>query len=167
MSDFGVQMVTPEKIRAELKGFQTDIQTKAVRAGLIEVAKPITKTMKSGFRSRSGALKRSIGRSTLSNSAKSRLGISAKSTAMLIGPNRKVGGRRQSLKAVRVDQGTKPHIIKPKDDGALMFGGKHSKLVKHPGAKAANFIANAMRKNEGYTSARFYKGLSKALAKYA
>lgn len=47
-----------------------------------------------------------------------------------------------------VEYGTKPHVIKAKDGGALFFGGGFVESVQHPGSKAANggfgFMRNAL-----------------------
>ena len=46
-----------------------------------------------------------------------------------------------------VDQGTKPHIIKPKNKKALHWGGKDGpvvKSVKHPGTQPNPFIRNSL-----------------------
>jgi phage gpG-like protein len=42
--------------------------------------------------------------------------------------------------AAAMNNGSKPHVIKPKNKKALAFGGKFYKRVNHPGTKARPFM---------------------------
>ncbi len=46
-----------------------------------------------------------------------------------------------------VIRGTRPHEIRPKDDGSLRFGGGHAEVVHHPGSKGNPFVDRAFRAN--------------------
>lgn len=157
-----------DRILKEVANLEQDLKVKAIRAGLTKVSAPITKTMKADVPVKSGALKQSIGRSRLSESAKGRLGIKAGKEAVIIGPNKKVRGRSQSRKAMLVDAGTKPHKIKAKGEVLLLAGiNAFSKLVNHPGIKATHFIGNALTKNRSGIQGRFYQGLAGYLRRNA
>ncbi len=44
-----------------------------------------------------------------------------------------------------VIRGTRPHEIRAKDGGSLVFGGRHVEVIHHPGARANPFADRATR----------------------
>lgn len=105
-------------LQRQLRELEEGLQGKAIRAGLTQAIKPLLADMKSKVPvGDEGALKRSLGRTTLSKRAKGRLGIPVSSVAILIGPNRKVQDgqtkRHQGYKAIWQEYGTKSMTANP------------------------------------------------------
>lgn len=69
---------------------------------------------------------------------------------------------------VYVDQGTDPHVIRPRNAKALRFtiGNKvvFAKKVNHPGTKATHFFTNAVQRDgQKYADREFPKALDRVL----
>lgn len=164
----------------ELEELEDDLRHKAVSSGLTASAKPLKDRLKQNAPSDSGALKASIGQVQLSRTAKARIGIAEDQRGILVGPVRKaestINGvtkkRHQGYKATWLEEGTKPHKIKPTGKGklkALRFGvggGFYfAKGVSHPGTRATHFMAYSYMQTQSAVNDNFYKGLSKYLDK--
>lgn len=102
-----------------------------------------------------------------------------------VGKYRGGGNLRQSIKYIKnpgatgflvyvnaeygifVDQGTRPHIIVPKNKAFLAFesdgGWVFTKRVRHPGSRATHFFENAVKSGEAYANTEFPMALSRVL----
>lgn len=161
-----------DELLGKLKQLEQSTQTKALRSGLVAAIKPMKADMKQDAAVDTGDLSKSIGHSTLSKTAAARLGgvggvnLGAGVLALLVGPNRRVGGKPQAWKANLLDGGTKPHQISPRKGKALSLGGKGvARSVSHPGIEATNFMKQAYESNLSGFQGRFYEGLAKFLKK--
>lgn len=140
----------PKEAIKQLKQLEEGLQGKAIRAGLTGAIRPILKAMKANVPVDEGALKKSLGRSTLSKRAKSRIGIPVDEVAVLIGPNRKVNTdingvtkkRHQGYKAIWLEYGTMP-------------GNRPNQAF----VPARPFMAPAFENNISEVESRFYDGL--------
>lgn len=162
-----------EETDKQLKQFKADIKTKVRRAGLVEIAKPVKKTLKSYLQkhSQSGATEASIGHASVAKGDKAALGLDADSEAIIVGSTRKVldssGKKRwQQYKLNWLDKGTKPHIIKAKNGGYLKMGGRYVKSVFHPGVKAKGYLRRAYSAHSGGFGRDFERGAARALSRY-
>lgn len=144
MVELNVELDTKEALR-ELSKTEQDVR-KGVRAGLVEVIKPIKKQAKITAPVDKGDLSNSIGHRAVSKTAKQRLGISEDSTALLVGANRKVNGKWQGKKGLWAEHGTK------RQDGSQKN-------------KATFFLANSLNDHESGIGERFYKGLKRYVDK--
>lgn len=147
-----IEISAPEiaDIQKRLLELNDGLQKKAVRAGLVLGAKPIKDTMRTLAPKLTGALSRSIGHQTLSESAKARAGIDPSLEAISVGPQKVRLSARQLgqgltrsqfsgerwLVHILEETGAKPHrvysgIANPKN------AGRNARLVKKYGAEFA------------------------------
>lgn len=171
--------VDSQRAIKELNALSDDLQRKAVRSGLVAAVKPVKKDMADLAPDEFGSLSESIGHISLSKSAKSRVGVDAESTALLVGPTKKVmeakmvngkivsRQRYQGYKANWFEEGVKPHIIKAKKGGVLRSVADKiwAKEVKHPGIRATHFMARALSGNNSTIPDRFFRRLETILSK--
>ena len=119
-----------------LQSLEKDLQTKALRSGIVAAIKPVKPAMAALAPRKSGRLRESIGHIGLSASAAGRVGASG--LAIIVGSVKRSGGRSQYGKAVWHDLGT-------------------NKM------KATPFIEAGFKQVESGFDSRFYQGLSKYL----
>lgn len=133
-----IELSAPEiaLIAERLAQLDDGLQKKAVRAGLVFGAQPIKAAMRANAPKLTGALSRSIGHQSLSETAKARAGISADLEAVSIGPQKVRLSARQLGKGltrspfsgeawlvhILEETGAKPHrvysgIANPKNPG--------------------------------------------------
>ena len=134
-----------EKLDKDLKHFKADIKTKARRAGLVEMSKPVKKTLKASIPiglgyDNTGALRKSIGHAAVAKGDKGALGLGLDDEAIIVGSTRKVldhsGKKRfQQYKLHWLDKGVKAHKIRARKGGFLRFGGNVAKEVGTPLSK--------------------------------
>lgn len=176
MFDVNLKAEGFERLDKELKLFKADIKTKARRAGLVEMAKPIKKTLKSeipigrGY-DNTGALSKSIGHASVSKSDKGALGLGVNDEAIIVGATRKVLDRSykkrfQHYKLNWLDKGVKPHIIRAKKGGSLKFGGRHVQEVLHSGVQARGLLQRAYSQHQGSFENLWSVGAAKALRRF-
>lgn len=136
--EFQVEGADFARARAEMKDLERKLKDGAVRAGLVQAIKPVKKTAKSLAPSDQGNLARAVGHRSISKRAKSRLGIAQDQAALLVGTNRKVGGRWQGKKGLWQEHGTEHMDANP-------------------------FLAPALSQNLNGFTGRFYDGMSRYL----
>ncbi len=134
------ESLTVDQTIAELKKLSAEIKGKSLRAGVVAAIRPVKKDAKSNAPKKEGHLSQAIGHKSLSKRAKSRLGYRENTVALLVGPNRRVGGRYQGRKGLWHEHGTKWMKAKP-------------------------FMSPALERNQSGMSSRFYTGLAKHLDK--
>lgn len=153
-----------------------ELKTKVIRRGLDVASKPIVDTMRAMAPNKTGMLRTAINRTKLSDRAANRLdlfghgpvSVSAGTQAVLIGPNRNIGGIKRAHVANFLEEGTKgPYVIKPKRGkrGLRLGNGKFVTKVNHPGVRARRFMAAAHKAGEDGFEDRFFKGMSDRLKK--
>ncbi len=161
-----------DRFNADLNNFEAAIKTKARRAGLVEMAKPVKKTIKAQIKDRSGALSRSIGHVSVRKGDKSTLGYGADDEIITVGSTRKVigyeGGKQWQISKLRwLDEGTQPHSITGRRYGYLnIHGNKVSGTVMHPGIRARNILQRAHDQNKGQFEHLFEKGAVRTLRRW-
>ncbi|MGP7732935.1 HK97-gp10 family putative phage morphogenesis protein [Oceanimonas smirnovii] len=127
-----------DQMLRELAQLERRLQTRAVRAGLVEFVQPIKKAAQQLAPKDSGDLARAVSHRNLSPRVKRRLGIAAGTVSLLVGPNRKVKGRWQTKKGIWQEHGTKR-------------------------MQASPFLGPALERGQAGGEQRFYKGLSESL----
>lgn len=137
MSGFSVQVIGKdfEEAQRDLRALESKLRQAAIRAGLVRAIGPTKKAAKRMAPRQSGDLERAIGHKQISKSAKSRLGVQAETVALLVGANRRVGGRWQGKKGMWHEYGTEHMEANP-------------------------FLAPALEQTQGAFAGRFYDGLS-------
>ncbi|OWV29456.1 HK97-gp10 family putative phage morphogenesis protein [Halomonas campaniensis] len=167
MSGFDFQLSADDLDRMErdLRDLEKNIKTRAVSAGLREVARPIRPAMKAGVTVRTGKLKRSIGTRALSKSFKQKHGLAPDDPALFIGAVTKQRGYAQDYKARLVehgvDAGTREVRRNLKGHQRWKADGKYTFYSYHaPGMKAQPFMKPAFDKNASGAAGRFYEGLA-------
>ena len=162
------------KVAVELRG-------KAVRRGLDVATKPGLDAMKQLAPMKDGILRQSIGRKKVSKGGTRRLelfggeaaNMARGEQAVIIGPNKKVGGKSRVGIANLIEGGTKPHIIKLKDNDGLRLRGLRNtrgrqafaEKIKHPGIRAHRFMERAYRAMLPGFSERFMQGVEERVDK--
>ncbi|WP_375058414.1 hypothetical protein [Zobellella sp. DQSA1] len=136
--DLDVGLQGHDQALRELSQLERRLQTRAVRAGLVEFVRPIKSAAQAMAPKDSGDLARAVGHRSLPNRLKGRLGIAAQTVALLVGPNRKVKGRWQGRKGLWQEHGTER-------------------------MEASPFMGPALEQGRAGGEQRFYKGLSQSL----
>lgn len=120
------------KVMAELPD---KIERNLLRGTLRAGAKPVAEQAKLNIRKRSGEAADSI-----------RIGTSSRGG--IVKAVIKAGSRRAWY--IRfIHDGTKPHLIKPRNRKSLFIAGLLREVIEHPGAKANPFLLNAMDQRSG------------------
>ena len=163
--DFQLKADDLDRLNRDLRDLERSIKSRAISAGLREVAKPLIPDMKAGVAVRSGRLKKSLGVRALSKSFKQKYGLDSENPALIAGSVTKQGGYAQDYKARLVEHGVeagnrevrrnlKGHQ-RWKADGKYTFYSYYA-----PGMKAQPFMKPAFDKNSSGAAGRFYSGLS-------
>ncbi len=149
------------------------LQKKVVGSGLTAAAKPVKEAMRLlSPVGKTGRLRDAIGQNRVSARASDRLDLfdtedleESGALAVLIGPNRRVGGRRRASLANLLEHGTKPHRIKPRSARGILKlrGGLFARSVLHPGIKATRYMERALEQAGSQIEERFFEGMSKRL----
>lgn len=173
MSGFEFQLSAEQmaEVHKDLEGLAADLQSKAVRAGLVKAVSPIKRAAKQNVPVLSGDLKKSIGHRLLSKTARGRLGIANDRVAIVVGPTRKVNGYAQDFVAGLVETGVEPstrtvrrnlkgHRARKRDGKWVTY------TYHHPGQKAHPFLGPALREHGDKMESRFYQGLTRYLEKH-
>lgn len=166
-------------IQRELQNLSAELRMKAVRAGIVNVAKLDVSLMKSTAPVETGDLKSAVNRRQLSKSNMSKLGISTAgdTLAVVVGPNKKVKGRYFGRLANITEGGAKPHVIVPRQESnvqALLRShglrgnksmilangqGFFAKRVNHPGTRPDPFMKESYDQSAGQVEGLFYSGV--------
>ena len=157
-----MELVDRKEILRDLDQLDRVLKTKAVRSGLTEVSKPIRRAMKSLAPRRTGLLRRSIGTRNLSATAQQRLDLwtrdrrddvlEAGTVAVLIGPNRRIGGVNRARIAALLEFGTKSFTNKGTFPG-----------TRNPGIRARRFMGRALDVNLTQVERLFFRGMARRL----
>ena len=173
-----------DKIIKDMQALSSDLQKKAVRAGLTPASRPFRDSMKSLVPTKTGALRESINVRTISKGASFRLGsvlenkLKPDQVAVIVGPNKKVNGGNVNWIANILEGGAEAHDIKPRGESrlsivgvrrlakALKFeGGGFAKTAHHPGIRARFFMKRAFESSGDASSQLFFKGVQNYLNK--
>lgn len=160
-----------------LDKLSVELKSKAVGSGLTSAAKPIKALMKSLAPEDTGKLKQAVNQTRISARASRRLELFGETqtlapgeVAILIGPNKKVGGRSRAGIASLLEFGTAPHDITPKNrrglKGILRIGKSgFARKVRHPGIKPRRFMQKSLDMNEAQIEQLFLDGVAKRIDK--
>ena len=172
-----VEFIDYDKFRKNLNGLEKDIRTKARYAGVLEMSKPLKKTIKANLAGhvKTGALSASIGHRKITAKSKSLYGLQNDEDGLVVGSVIKqyhgslVKKRSQAYKMRWLEEGTDGHWIEAGKTHqkrlrfkGIFVGGK----VWHPGTKAENILKDSNRDMQSQYQNLFYKGAQKALARY-
>lgn len=138
--NLSLELYEQRVVLQQLRDLEKSLKNKAVRSGLVEVAKPIKATAKQMAPKQSGALAKAVGHRSVNSRQKQRLGLAKDQVALIVGPNRKVNGRWQTKKGLWQEYGTENMTANP-------------------------FLGPALDKHQGGNQQRFYQGLQRALEK--
>ena len=157
------------ELEKALGKLEKTLRDKALHSATVAAAKPYKDAMKREAPLDTGILRLAIGHKKLSRTAKGRLGIASDDSAVLVGPNRKVRGRARARVAALLEEGAKPHIIRPRKRGGVLswVAGLAVKSVRHPGFRPNPFMRRAHESAGGDVQRLFYQGLAKQLDKIA
>ncbi|WP_271270222.1 hypothetical protein [Aliamphritea hakodatensis] len=160
--------INANSVLESLQALETSLKTKAVRAGLVSVAKPIKAAAKNLAPKDKGDLAKAIGHKTLSKRDAARIDLYQGSSnqvsennpglAIIIGPNRKVGGKSQAYIGTLAEHGTKKRFRHYRKARL-----KHLPGYMHGGTEGTHFMARALSRNQGDIPGRFYSGLANHL----
>lgn len=139
-----------EDIRRRLLELNEGMQSKAVRSGLVYAAQPIKAAMKAGAPRLTGALVRSIGHQTLSDTAKARAGISQALEAVSVGPQKVRLSARQAASGLKRSQFS--------GEGWLVH------ILEETGAKPHKVYAGAYKPGNAKRNARLTKKIGRDAA---
>lgn len=132
MPDLGGKVTGLADIEAALKAVGVEISEKALRSSLRKGAQLVIKDARSRIDSHSGELAKAIGSSTRVDKGAGRV-----TTKIRV-------NKKQAHIGRFVEDGTKPHEIKPRNGKALqLHGGVFVDKVDHPGAQPKPFLAPA------------------------
>tara|TARA_A100001201_G_scaffold143757_1_gene147249 strand:+ start:120 stop:647 length:528 start_codon:yes stop_codon:yes gene_type:complete len=157
-----------------LDKLSVELKTKAVASGLTAAAKPIKAMMKATAPADTGKLRQAINQLRVSARASRRLDLFGETqtlapgqVAILIGPNKKVQGKRRAGIANMLEFGTKAHEIKPRKMNLFLRIGATgiARKVRHPGIKANPFMQRALDANASTIQANFVQGVGKRIDK--
>lgn len=136
--DWQVRGVHLQEMRRELKQLESNLQERAVRAGLVKAVAPVKRTAKQLAPQDTGDLSRAVGHLNINRRQRSRLGLKAGTVGILVGTNRRISGRFQGRKGMWHEHGTEHMQANP-------------------------FLWPAMQQHAGGAAGRFYEGLSRYL----
>ncbi len=138
-----------------------DQMREGLNLALIKIGRELETTAKTEhkFTTRSGSLERSIGYKIFT-----RKGASFKAITLKFGlgfdPTKASASYEKAI-----HNGSKPHVILPKNGKALAFGGKVYKKVNHPGTKKDWFIYRAVKKNRPFINRTLDEAIKKVTKK--
>lgn len=177
MTPIRVEIENLADVDAALADMAADLRFKAVRSGLRQAAKPIAQAMQRlAPQGETGALRQSINIISLRERQAERLGGTLAElrqtdpdlVTMIIGPNKRVGGRTRGWLAHIIEFGAKPHRIRTQFGRRLRIGRDVvSGELRHPGIRAQPFIEPAAEGTEAAQQTAFFQGLSKHLTTLA
>lgn len=165
-----------------LQGLAGNLQEKGLRSALRGAAKPLAAAMKAAApddpRTGGTRLAQAINITQAKKGARVRTGrgdrfvdVETDEAAVVVGPNKKVGGQNVAWLAWMLEGGTKPHKIGPKAKNAanrLIIGGRtlpKGQSVTHPGIRPRGWMANAFVAAAGQVEQGFYTGLEQWIKK--
>lgn len=163
------QFTNYEDAHKAMSGLEGDVKERAVRAGLREVAKPVAEKQKELAPVSSGAIKKSINITVLSNRHRQRLGgtlvgqtIQPTDTAVIVGPNKRVDGESHGFKGTFLEFGVREHAI-PGNVFKFPDGGFARGQIQHPGHGANPFLSSALAKVNPKVESSFVRGVERYL----
>lgn len=168
--DIKVEGVPGALARLDMMG--QDLQRKGVAAGLAPLSTAIRKRMVQETPVDQNIMRKAINTSQLNDRQAQRIrlngrfvGLKAGQVARLIGPNKRVNGRRRAQFAHLVEGGTKPHKIRPKEPGGKLQlrNGQFVDEVDHPGTKPNPFMQRSLKAVDGQAKFLFERGLHRFL----
>ncbi len=153
------------ELTAELSEFGEDVASSGLRAGLRAASKPIAERMEQLVPVDSGLTRRAINITRAGRGVRARLTAVERENALVIGPNRKVDGRRRAPLAHILEGGSDPHEIR----GRLTVRGYRVRIganvvrgpVRHPGTRATRFMERALDTTGSDQQRLFYEGLER------
>lgn len=131
-----------DRLEARLRGLQGQPLSRTARKALVRGGRKVVPTMAayaprgSGTGSTTKKQGRAAGLKLLRYAMSSRQGRDG--VAAVVGPRAKWAPHRNL-----VARGTRPHVIRARDGGALFFGGELRPFVNHPGARSNDYITRA------------------------
>lgn len=144
-----------EQIDKILAALGKSMGTKVVRKAIRDGAKPLLQTAKANASHAdvTGNLSRSLGFQTDKKDGYSEV----------MGPRRGSGKNAKGWHAHLVENGTAPHLIRPKKGTMLKIGGRLVKEARHPGSKAQPFLRPAWDSQNQIVVQRVGENLQKIL----
>jgi len=179
MTRLDIRNLDHQQVLGELQALSQDLQTKALRSGLVSVAAPIKKAEKAtapvSDREGGGTLRQAIGHRLVTRndadklnlfvSATKRTSIDNPGIALIVGANRKVAGKHRGHIAAWLEHGlrakSRRHLRGRKNGGRVKR--PHARWYAHRGLPANSFQANALASVSNQIETRFYKGIARSL----
>ena len=123
-----------KELSRALKNLDSKTQSKIIRRGTAKMAQVVRKEMRANAPRKSGKLKKSI---SYKNRRDRRGGYTAQ-----------VGAFSDGFYAKFIEQGTKPHVIKPKRGRSISVKRNQYTEINHPGIKANPFLERSFNKSQ-------------------
>lgn len=170
-----VEVDTAETLR-ELRELSADLQDKAIKSALRVAAKPLADAMKRGAPDDSSTpgtrLAQAVNITQATKGTRVRTGAGGRMVdvgegefGVVVGPNKKVGGKKVDYIAWMLESGTKPHKISSKNN-ILKLGPRFLRgSIQHPGVRARYWMSGAFASASGQVESQFYVGLERYLDK--
>ena len=140
--------------------FRRNAMRGGMRAALTILKKGADKRLAQRTKTRTGQLRRTLRTSTQSFNDGARL----QGRVSVGGVNRARKGK--AWYAHIIERGSKPHIIDPRNGGALLIGGRFAKSVKHPGTAATWFMRDTAQQDGPKAEKAFAAYVEKRVATY-
>ena len=179
MSDLIGLAVDPAnaKTLGELRSLSSELQQKGVRAALKAGAKPLQIAMKAAApddkKTAGSRLAKAInttqaktGQGVMTGLGGRNVSVGPDEVAVIVGPNKKVDGRRETGIAWMLEVGTKAHKISAKNNVLVIGKNFLSGDINHPGIRARNWMANSFIAASTQVEGQFYQGLEKWMDKH-
>lgn len=159
-----------------LRTLSRDLQNKGVRSALHIAAKPLVGAMRLAApddpRTGGSRLALAVSKTTAKPGRRVATGkgyrvvkSEAEEVALLVGPNKRVGGKSIGYIGWFLEMGTKRHSLTPKKLRRL-FSVIGRKDKQHPGIEGKHWMQGALEATQSQMEAGFYQGLDKWIAKY-
>lgn len=166
-----------DKTMGALRALSADLQQKGIRSALHKGGLPLVKAMRSlapDDRTTSGShLQQAINKTNvksgdglLTGQGRRFADIGKDEIALVIGPNKKIGGISVHGTASITEWGAKPHTIMPKH-GVLNIAGRFfTGSIHHPGVTGTGWMARTLDMAGNRYYEQFYHGLERFMDKY-
>ena len=178
-----IKTIQFEELNRQLEGLQADLQIRARKGGLLAMAQPLTKDIRSTTPVKTGALRSSIGHQWLKDAEVAvqvgsvrRVTTGAMIRAVSSGFAIQSKRRMQDYKMRWLEEGTKPHMVMAWQHGKRLTTWQVRKLndvrtvvspsVTNAGMRARWIQRSAFQRNQGQFLEQFQHGAARALAKY-
>lgn len=181
-----VELSGYQHVLAELNALaDTDLRDRALKAGVVKVATHAEAIMQHQSPKKTGTLEKSINRRQASAKNRALMNVANSGYAVIVGPNKRIGGLHRQRIANVLEHGAKAHDIVPgkstlkldllyeqgiKKKAKVLYdkqtGKFFGRLVKHKGFSAREWIKGSDAQLGSGAEALFYAGVQDFLNRH-